>query len=275
MKFTNQKSYKNILNVILFFFKKKYRKELITKLYYKFFDLKPKLKESENLKKIKNEKISSEIFIKNIDSSFFDVSIQESDLIMRDVEFFKNTMNNLELGNNYAVEIIYFLIRFFKPNIVLETGVAAGLSSRCILEALHKNKKGKLYSSDFPYFRLKSPEKYIGIYVPDRLKKNWRLEILGDKENIKKFKSEITFADIIIYDSDKRYSGKKNFFNSVNSLITDRTIIVIDDLHNDSFFFEYCKQNNLKNYFVVESVRGHIMGIAFPNIYNFKNFFFN
>ena len=153
----------------------------------------------------------------------------------------------------------------FKPNIILETGVAAGLSSRCILEAIKKNSKGILYSSDFPYFRLNNPEKYIGIMVPEELKKNWRLEILGDVKNIKKFKSEINHADIILYDSDKRYSGKINFFKSVNSLIKSNTIIVVDDLHNDSFFLEYVKEMKCKNWFIVESKRKHIVGIILPD----------
>ena len=143
--------------------------------------------------------------------------------------------------------------------------MAAGLSSRCILEAIKKNSKGILYSSDFPYFRLNNPEKYIGIMVPEELKKNWRLEILGDVKNIKKFKSEINHADIILYDSDKRYSGKINFFKSVNSLIKSNTIIVVDDLHNDSFFLEYVKEMKCKNWFIVESKRKHIVGIILPD----------
>ena len=44
-----------------------------------------------------------------------------------------------------------------------------------LLQAIEKNNVGKLFSSDFPYFRLENPEQYIGIVVPNDLKKNWRL----------------------------------------------------------------------------------------------------
>jgi predicted O-methyltransferase YrrM len=265
MSFTNQKSISNLINVLKFSLNRKYASEILNKIYSKFFDPKPKLSEKENLYQIQRNKISSEKFIQKINPELLKIVNDETDNIILDVKEIQKKNSNIELGNNYAVEIIYFLIVNFKPNIILETGVAAGLSSRCILEAIKKNSKGVLYSSDFPYFRLNNPEKYIGIMVPEELKKNWRLEILGDVKNIKKFKSEINHADIIFYDSDKRYSGKINFFKSINSLIKSNTIIVVDDLHNDSFFLEYVKEMKCKNWFIVESKRKHIVGIILPD----------
>ena len=264
MPFTNQKSILNSINIIKFFFNKKYTSAILKKIYSKFFDPKPQLTNKENLEQIKKNKISSEEFIKRINPNLFKISNEETDTIISDAKSIQEKNSDIELGNNYAVEIIYFLMINFKPNIILETGVAAGLSSRCILEAIKKNGNGSLYSSDFPYFRLNDPEKYIGIMVPENLKKNWRLEILGDDKNIKKFKLEINHADIILYDSDKRYSGKTKFFKSVSSLIKPNTIIVVDDLHNDSFFLEYVNEKKYKNWFIVESKRKHIVGIILP-----------
>ena len=265
MPFTNQKSILNSLNIVKFFFKKDYSFTLLKKIYSKFFDKKPKLTTEENLAQIQKNKISSESFIKKINPEFFEISFKETDEIIFDAKRIQQKNNNIELGNNYAVEVIYFLMICFKPNIVLETGVAAGLSSRCILEAINKNNKGTLYSSDLPYFRLNNPEKNIGIMVPNSLKNNWHLEILGDEKNIKKFKQIINYVDIVIYDSDKRYIGKSNFFKSINNLIKEDSIIVIDDIHNDSFFIEYVKEKNYKNWFIVESKRNHIVGVILPN----------
>ena len=265
MPFTNQKSIRNSINVIKFFLNRKYTLEILNKVYSKFFDPKPKLTNKENLDQIVKSKISSEEFIQKINPELMKIVNEDTDSIILDAKKIQEKNSNIELGNNYAVEIIYFLMINFKPNIILETGVAAGLSSRCILEAIKKNSKGILYSSDFPYFRLDNPEKYIGIMVPEELKKNWRLEILGDEKNIKKFKLEIDYADIILYDSDKRYSGKINFFKAINNLIRPNSIIVVDDLHNDSFFLEYVNEKKCKNWFIVESKRKHIVGIILPD----------
>ena len=81
--------------------------------------------------------------------------------------------------------LLYFLVRKFCPKIIVETGVAAGWTTLSILRALDKNQVGKLYSSDFPYFRLPDPEKFIGILVPKHYKENWCLYIKGDENNIK------------------------------------------------------------------------------------------
>src|ERR1700722_4553623 len=63
----------------------------------------------------------------------------------------------LDLGGPGHYPLLYFLTRHLRPRTVLETGVAAGWSSQAILTALRENAAGHLYSSDFPYFRLKDP----------------------------------------------------------------------------------------------------------------------
>ena len=44
----------------------------------------------------------------------------------------------------------YVLVRILKPDIVIETGVGAGVSSWTILHALEENNAGKLISIDLP-----------------------------------------------------------------------------------------------------------------------------
>ena len=46
---------------------------------------------------------------------------------------------------------LYTLSRSIKPGIVVETGVASGISSAYILRALDKNNHGKLFSIDLPW----------------------------------------------------------------------------------------------------------------------------
>ena len=58
----------------------------------------------------------------------------------------------------------------------------------------------------------------------------------------------------------ERYSYK-----AINNLIRPNSIIVVDDLHNDSFFLEYVNEKKCKNWFIVESKRKHIVGIILPD----------
>ena len=143
---------------------------------------------------------------------------------------------NVKLGGGANQELLFFLTRFLKPNIVLETGVAAGHSSKVILKAIERNKKGLLYSSDFPYFRIKNPEKYIGILLKEKLKQNWNLAIEGDEINLRRFFKVIKKIDLFHYDSDKSYNGKKKVFNLIIEKMSKGSVMIFDDIQDDTFF---------------------------------------
>src|SRR5690606_16620543 len=105
---------------------------------------------------------------------------------------------------------LYFLIRRRNPHITIETGVAAGFSSETIFHALKKNASGgKLFSSDFPYFRQDNPERYIGALVSDEFRADWPLYIEGDDRNLEKIYAQAPRFDFFHYDSDKRYAARE------------------------------------------------------------------
>ncbi|MEM4483260.1 MAG: hypothetical protein QXS19_05035 [Candidatus Methanomethylicia archaeon] len=56
----------------------------------------------------------------------------------------------------YKAPLLYCLIRLIRPAIVVETGVASGIFSLSILQALNCNDYGHLYSIDLPNVELES-----------------------------------------------------------------------------------------------------------------------
>ena len=129
-------------------------------------------------------------------------------------------------GNEF---ILYYIVRRLKPNVVIESGVSAGISTRSILEALEKNKKGDLYSSDLQLYLDKKDE----INLPIILK-------------------QINEIDIVYYDSGKSYSGKKIFFDKILSNFTPN-VIIVDDIDRDYWFRDFTKKNSY-DYIVVGNV---------------------
>lgn len=165
---------------------------------------------------------------------------------------------NVDLGGGGYYPLLYFITRFFKPEIVVETGVAAGYSSQSFLKAMDVNNKGRLYSSDFPYFRLENPEKYIGILVEENLKKRWKLFIKGDKYNLPRIVNKINKVDIFHYDSDKTYSGRLFAMRIVEKFLHKDSIIIMDDIQDNSFFCDYVK--NLDRSWKVFHFAGKFIG---------------
>ena len=86
----------------------------------------------------KNVGLSTEDFCKLIDKDLWNETIFEMRLLEKDAENILSKINfSLGGGGNYY--LLYFLIRKTSPKIVVETGVAAGWSSLCILRAFKKS----------------------------------------------------------------------------------------------------------------------------------------
>lgn len=164
-------------------------------------------------------------------------------------------------GGNYT--LLYFLTRLNKPEYVVETGVAAGFSSRAILAALAKNGSGKLFSSDFPCFRLDNPEQYIGALVEDELRENWTFLTKGDRANIPKLVAECGPIELFHYDSDKTRDGRNFALDQIAPKLTNKSIIIFDDIHNNMHFADYVKEHK-SNYKVFPFERKWV-GVILPN----------
>src|SRR4051794_31676165 len=102
-------------------------------------------------------------------------------------------------GTDYAAQSLHLSQRFdtdvavsqaiwcttshLRPERVVETGVARGITSRFILEALERNGRGKLWSIDLPHVDT-TRFGQIGSAVPDRLRPRWTLLLGTSREHL-------------------------------------------------------------------------------------------
>lgn len=227
---------KNTFNQL---FVKKRAIVLLKKLFRRLVNTKYK----SDLKWLKTNSEDTKFFMRKSDNKLYDETITVSKSLFN--KYQKKIKNlDVKLGGAANCDLLYFLIRKLEPEIIFETGVAAGFSSATILTAIKKNKKGTLFSSDFPYFRIDNPEKYIGLLVDSSLHNNWKLEIEGDEVNIKKFLKQVEKIDLFHYDSDKSYNGKKLIFNLVKSKMRKGSIFIFDDIQDDRFFKDAVEKSN-------------------------------
>ncbi|MGZ4678242.1 MAG: class I SAM-dependent methyltransferase [Acidimicrobiia bacterium] len=143
------------------------------------------------------------------------------------------------LGGGGHFQLVHFLVRYLQPRVVLETGVAAGYTSQAILSALELNGRGTLYSSDFPYFRLDAPEKYVGVLVDDALRDRWHLGLNGDRVNLAEFMPQMDQIDFVHYDSDKSVEGREFVMDAITSKLSPGAVVVMDDIDDNTFFRDW------------------------------------
>lgn len=146
-----------------------------------------------------------------------------------------------QLGRGGLYPLLYFLTRYLRPSTVVETGVAAGYSSRAFLTALDANGHGRLYSSDFPYFRIRDAERFIGVLVPEHRRSRWDLHLDGDAANLPRILAKAPRVDIFHYDSDKSYSGRQSALRLVQPHLHAASIVVFDDIQDNPFFHDYVR----------------------------------
>lgn len=154
----------------------------------------------------------------------------------------KTSSLGVRLGGGGHYPLAYFLTRLYRPAVTVETGVAAGYTSAAILAAMDRNGTGHLYSSDFPYFRLAEPEKYVGCLVEEPLKTRWSLYVNGDRANIPAILAQVGQIDFFHYDSDKSYAGRRWAMQAISSRLAPRSIVLMDDVQDNRYFRDFVER---------------------------------
>ena len=134
------------------------------------------------------------------------------------------------------IYLIYEFVLEARWNKVLEIGVYRGHSTRAILLAMSKNKKGTLVSIDI-LNRDKLLKKWRSY---DDLQKHWKF-ICGDTGLEPTFiaaESELEAGemyDMLFIDGDHRYERVKHDFNKYSELVKPGGVILIHDVTNRRF----------------------------------------
>jgi predicted O-methyltransferase YrrM len=194
------------------------------------------------------------------DGALWDEALTFANQMMVDVKPRMDELDRLgiDLGGGGCYELLYFLTRLRRPAIILETGVAAGWSSRALLSAIQVNGQGKLLSSDFPYFRMADPERYVGYLVPDELKGPWEVRLRGDRANLKQMLTPDIKVGLVHYDSDKSRGGRQFFCRAIAPHLASGAVVMMDDIGDNLFFRDYTASRE----FHVFSYQGKHFGIV-------------
>jgi hypothetical protein len=103
-------------------------------------------------------------------------------------------------GDGGLVRAIWCLTRHLQPENVVETGVAHGVTSRFILEALERNGRGHLSSIDLPPIERVWRE-HVGLAVTDRYRGRWTYIKGPSRLRLPRLLAQLGKIDLFIHDS--------------------------------------------------------------------------
>jgi hypothetical protein len=132
------------------------------------------------------------------------------------------------------------ITRHLRPATVVETGVARGITTRFILEALAANDAGHLWSVDLPPLGRPELREQIGVAVPGELHSRWSDVNGSSRRRLPGLLGELDEIDLFVHDS--RHS-KRNLLYELElarAAVRSSGFLLADDVDLNCGMHQYC-----------------------------------
>jgi len=156
----------------------------------------------------------------------------------------------------------YAVCRTLSPKIVIETGVAYGVTTSFVLQALTQNQRGRLWSVDLPPL-CPTPDQSVGLFVPQELRTNWKLERGVTRRHLPRLLSRLRTVDLFIHDSLHTRSNMTWEFETVWPHLRPGGVLIADDVQSQPAFEEFVARNHPQfSAIVIEENKDAAFGVA-------------
>ena len=154
-------------------------------------------------------------------------------------------------GDPAFVQAIWCLIRHSRPIKIVETGVAHGVTSRFILEALERNGAGHLWSIDLPPNA--AMEKEVGVAVAGRCPDRWDYIKGSSRRRLPALLSKLGQIDLFIHDSLHSERNVRFELDRAWAALRPGGAVVVDDIDVNWGFHSFLKAFPGRPSFVCEA----------------------
>lgn len=171
-------------------------------------------------------------------------------------------INVIHSADFSLARLCYVTCRMLKPEVVVETGVAYGVTSSFLLEALDANGKGVLHSVDLPPLG-PQVEDYVGVLVHEKLRSRWTLHRGTTRRVLPGLLDTLGEVDLFVHDSLHTYRNIRFELDEVRSHLAHRAVVLADDVHENQAFQDWV-QGAAPDYHaaVQEEAKESILGLA-------------
>jgi len=138
---------------------------------------------------------------------------------------------------------IWCATRHIKPSVVIETGVAHGISSRIVLEALTQNDNGHLWSIDLPHPFNHKLHGQTGVAVTDSCRSRWTYIEGESQRRLPPVVADAGKAELFIHDS--LHTAKNTLFEmeQAASIMSPGAAMLVDDIRGHDGFKTFARRH--------------------------------
>jgi predicted O-methyltransferase YrrM len=165
-------------------------------------------------------------------------------------------------GDPALGELAYAVVRAARPAVVVETGVATGVTSAHILAALADNDAGRLVSIDLPPVALVT-EGLLGSAVPRELRDRWRLLRGSSRRLLPGVLAEVRGElDVFVHDADHSYAAMRWELEQAWPALRSGGWLIADDAHHHSAFEDVARAVRAEPFYVAQPGKRGATGLA-------------
>jgi hypothetical protein len=177
----------------------------------------------------------------------------------------RSTYGGWDDGDCAFAHAIWCLIHALAPHKVVETGVAHGVTTRVILEALERLGSGHLWSIDLPALD-SGLRGSVAVAVPDSLRERWTYISGTSRQRLPGLLSQIGPIGLFIHDSS--HTERNMLFELQRAWpAIDRGAIVADDVQQSRAFARFAQSRAGARAYVAPAEDGKaLFGIALKDV---------
>jgi hypothetical protein len=143
-------------------------------------------------------------------------------------------------GDAGFVRAIWSIVRRQQPMKIVETGVAHGVTSRFVLEAIKRNNAGHLWSIDRPPMMERELKREIGLAVSSRqLRQHWTYIQGSSRRRLPKLLSDLGVIDLFVHDSLHTEHNVRFELDLAWEALRPGGAVVVDDIDANCAFQKF------------------------------------
>jgi hypothetical protein len=163
-------------------------------------------------------------------------------------------------GDQSLGELIYALVRATRPDAVIETGVATGVTSAFALAALEDNRHGELHSIDLPPRALVASG-LVGSVIPPSLRHRWHPRWGDARRLVPRVLEQTGGRRVFVHDSDHGYQAMRCELECAWHAFGPGDWIVADDVDLHDAFIDVAIARGAIHYIIAQKDKRSCTGL--------------
>jgi len=146
-------------------------------------------------------------------------------------------------GDSSLCRAVWCVALHTRPEVVIETGVAHGVSSRIVLEALKQNQLGHLWSIDLPFPFDHRLHGETGIVVADECRARWSYLAGSSKQRLPALIAKVGHTEMFIHDSLHTAENTLFEMEQAASAMPPGGVMLVDDIDTHMGFATFAERH--------------------------------